>query len=180
MGYRWILHAVVVGVVLIFGFVVVAAISGGLGAESEAQDEFVDVVAEASAEASGTDNDLAINRALEQRGAALCDLLGPDLEAVEWVGDVEDVGSALFSEDGVLIIAITDDIAVRTNSDTRIEPGSDLHETLIGLREGDRVRFSGSFVADEEQCVRETSLLNENSLATPDFGFKFETVVSAE
>lgn len=180
MGYRWILHAATAGLVILAGLLVMSTLSAE--ARPEAQDDFVDLVSAASTQVGDTDNDLAIDRALEERAASLCALLGADLKVERWVGKVEDVSSSLLGlgDDGVLTIAVSEIVAVKTNRDTNIESGSDLHETLVDLREGDRVHFSGTFIADPQHCIRETSLLNENSLATPDFGFEFASVDTME
>jgi hypothetical protein len=44
------------------------------------------------------------------------------------------------------------------------------------MRRGDQVRFSGDFIRNDTDCVKETSLTLAGSMTDPDFLFRFGDV----
>ena len=152
--------------------------------EKSQEDKFLDVVA-AGQDAADGGNEIQIVQAGKERGTRTCALLGHSLAAKNWAGTVEDVSTTLGGDSGVLSIDLGNDVAVQTwnngmsdvGSHTLIEPNSDLFGSLADLNEGDEVTFSGHFIGESGgDCVEEQSLMDENSLATPDFSFKFSSV----
>ena len=59
---------------------------------------------------------------------------------------------------------------------TLIAHGSRLYEQAVALRIGQRVRFSGTFFAHGNDCVRELSATSGGSLRAPEFAFRFTEI----
>jgi hypothetical protein len=53
-----------------------------------------------------------------------------------------------------------------------IEPNSALFQKTVSLRVGQVIAFSGSFIPDETDCVREASLSLEGSIREPEYIFR--------
>jgi hypothetical protein len=51
-----------------------------------------------------------------------------------------------------------------------------MYTTLVGLAEGDSIRFSGTFIADAGSCLGEQSLTLYGQMKTPNFTFRFSRV----
>ena len=59
---------------------------------------------------------------------------------------------------------------------TLIENGSDLYNSISDLSEGDRVVFSGTFIPDDSDFIREGSVTERGSMTDPEFILKFSDV----
>lgn len=146
------------------------------------QRDFLTAVADGQSAAEDA-NELQVVEARKARGKAMCAALSADLAVTGWTGVVEDVSTTLGGDGGVLAIEIAQDVAVQTwnngasdiGEGTLIQPESPLWDSIIDLQEGDEVIFSGRFVPGKD-CIKESSLLDENGLRTPDFIFKFKSV----
>ena len=62
---------------------------------------------------------------------------------------------------------------VSVGSGTR---GEDGNVTPLDLKEGDRIRFSGTFFRDNEQGLQEKSLTFDGQMNTPNFVFRFSSI----
>ena len=108
----------------------------------------------------------------------------PVVEVAKWVGIVDEVETTLGGDSGVLDIEIADDINLTTwnnavsdaGDGTLIDPDSDVYAALSDLEEGDEVTFSGQFIGDEDNCLREQSLFDDNGMKTPAFVMKFGAI----
>ena len=147
---------------------------------SRKQQEFIDIVKKA--QKAGDGNEFEVVNARKKRGREICALM-PALKASNWVGEVEDASTEMGGDSGVVMVRLTDDIAVGTwnnslsdiEANSLIKPSSPLYDKLGGLKEGDSVTFSGRFVRGPD-CLEEQSLVDENGVLTPDFTFKFSSI----
>lgn len=159
---------------------------GGLKARMpENQSLFVGVVELARDKYLSGSNDLAKGSARISRKEELCAVVGTSTEG-EWVGVVETLstnGDGL----GVLSVKIAPHITVSTwnnslsdvGSDTLIAPSSQVYKIALGLKEGDLVRFSGTFFPSNNDCISEQSVTLEGSMEDPEFTIKFESLSAA-
>ncbi|MFG1392734.1 hypothetical protein [Xanthobacter agilis] len=116
------------------------------------------------------------------RASAICKVVGSPAVR-NWVGKVTTLTTNGEGK-GVLGITIAKDTAVMTwnNSlsdiadNTLIAPGSSLFNAMGTLKEGDTVRFSGSFIREPTDCFREQSMTMRGSMTGPEFIFRFKSV----
>jgi hypothetical protein len=171
------------------GLFVLGVIGAALGAGEPAADGPADERKFISIVQDGQDvgeNEVAVHKASEKRADQMCAALPKDLTVTNWVGEVATVDTTSGGDSGVLDVRIADGINLTTwnngvsdaGDGTLIDPDSALYDTLATLEEGDEVTFSGQFVSDDSDCVREQSLFETNSMEHPAFVFQF-TAVSA-
>lgn len=105
-----------------------------------------------------------------------------------WVGYIDNL-SANSDGLGVLSVAIAQGVTVKTwnnslsdiGSKTLIPPESKLFQKASQMKVGQKVAFSGKFVAgNARECVREASLSLSGSLSAPDFIFKFSDITAIQ
>ena len=93
----------------------------------------------------------------------LCKLL-TSLHVRDWIGAIYQLSSNSEGK-GVLAVKISDDVYIKTwnnsfsdiSDHTLIDPTSSFFKTLSNLSEGARIKFSGSFLPSETDCIREGS-----------------------
>lgn len=145
---------------------------------------FVAAIEQARREMKSANNDLAKGGVRRNRAKALC--AAQKSPAVkDWSGTLETLTT---NSDGmgVVKIKIGDDAYVSTmnnafsdiSANTMIDPDDALFKKLASLKEGDRVRFSGRFLAisNPVDCYWEISLTLAGSISSPDFVFRFSSV----
>jgi hypothetical protein len=163
-----------------------ANLSGTIGRQMQLpkdERQYLGIVATAQDSAEDA-NEIAVVQARKKRGADICGLLGPGLSVTEWTGVVDSVETTLGGDAGVLELAVADGVKIATwnnsisdvGDNSLIEEGSPAWKALGTLEEGDVVEFSGEFVGDQENCVRESSLMDVNGVLTPTFIFRFDDV----
>lgn len=124
-------------------------------------------------------SDLQRSAAVKNVGAGWCSALA-SAEVTGWIGKVKHVDSTLGY--ATVRVEISERAEVRTTSavpfdvDTLIAPESPLFQKAASLSEGQRVRFSGSFIPDTATCIKEESLTGSGRTETPDFLFKFSSI----
>ena len=126
-------------------------------------------------------NELQIVQARKERGRAMCEALGDDLTVSNWVGEVDTIETTVGGDGGVLDLLVAADVKVGTwnnglsdiGTGSIIDPDSRLWTQIIDLEEGDKLYFSGRFDGDADDCITESSLMDENGMLTPSFIFKF-------
>ena len=102
---------------------------------------------------------------------------------IDWVGTVRTVDSNSDGK-GVLSIAIADGIRLETwNNDlsdfedhTLLQPSTKVFNAAASMRSGQLATFSGSFIPDSENCIRESSMTLSGKLTDPEFIFQFSAV----
>jgi hypothetical protein len=109
------------------------------------------------------------------------------LHVTNWIGTVAKV-DANSDGKGVLEIEIAKNIVVKTwnnelsdiGSRTLIEPGTSLFNTASMFKEGQPIKFSGTFFrGNSGDCVDESSLTLSGKLRDPEFVFRFSGVAAS-
>lgn len=155
--------------------------SSEFGTYGPLQTKFVDAALQGRADYENADNELQEGAAINQRNQKMCDFLG-DARVEGWQGKVITLDS---NGDGygVVELEIADDIKVATWNNafsdiadgTLIKPGP-LYDTIITLKEGDIVSFSGQFMDSGDACVNDSALTKRGGATSPDFIFKFSDI----
>ncbi len=128
------------------------------------------------------ENDLRKGAARMQRAKALCDAL-PSRVARDWLGVVTELTSNGAGK-GAMTVRVGDDVTVATWHDwlsdtghwTLMQAGTPVHDAAMGLAVGDKVRLSGSFFPDADDCLYEQSYTQRGSMTAPEFTFRFEAL----
>ena len=148
--------------------------------------QFVAINTDKAAAFRAAPNDLAKGGTRNERMVELCKLL-TSLHVRDWIGAIYQLSSNSEGK-GVLAVKISDDVYIKTwnnsfsdiSDHTLIDPTSSLFKTLSNLSEGARIKFSGSFLPSETDCIREGSLTLSGSMTEPEFLMQFERVQSAQ
>ena len=150
------------------------------------QEAFIQAVSEAREAFRAAANGLARGGTRAARREALCSVL-KSRSVKGWVGRIVTLSSNADGK-GVLSVELADGLAVKTwnneladmGADTLISPSSRLFARLAALKEGDRIRFSGTFLPSDVDCIREASLTQSGSMRDPEFIFRFRSVERPE
>lgn len=156
--------------------------SGEFGPQPQDQAAVVEAVSRAQRDSQDADNDLQRGAVLRDRTNAICSALSSN-SVSGWTGRVDTL-DANGDGKGVVAIDIADDVQVKTWNnafsdildETLIDPSSPLFDQALNLSEGQVVKFSGIFFADDEDCIREASITLRGNLGTPAFIFRFATL----
>ncbi len=65
-------------------------------------------------------------------------------------------------------------------ADSLIGPNTAVYQRMGSLKNGDLVRFSGSFVRGGADCIQEQSVTIRGSMADPEFTFVFQSLDKVE
>jgi hypothetical protein len=155
--------------------------SNPYGPQPPQQTQFLSLAASAMDEYATASNDLKAGAALSARNDAMCQLLGSG-QVAGWTGTVTTLDS---NGDGygIVTIEMAQDVELGTwnnafsdiMDDTLVKPGP-LLDKLLGLEEGQNVRFSGSFRPSTDTCVNDSRLTQAGSVEDPSFIFRFADV----
>lgn len=143
---------------------------------------FVRVVGDAINAYNDAPNDMAKGALRPKRKDAICSVLGESTEG-EWTGLVETL-STNNDGDGVLAIKIAPHVVVKTwnnslsdiGNNTLLKPSDPVHTIAVTLKEGDLVKFSGTFFKDETDCIDEASLTLDGAMTEPEFIIRFASI----
>jgi hypothetical protein len=143
------------------------------------QQALIDAVEDARQRYRTAANDMARGGTRAWRKDVICKLL-PSLTVKDWKGEIYKLSSNSDGK-GVVEITIGRDTYVKTwnnslsdiGDHTLIEPNSAIFRTLSQMKEGDRIRFSGSFIGSDTDCVKEASMTQNGSMTEPEFIFRF-------
>jgi hypothetical protein len=156
--------------------------SGEYGPQPPDQTAVLQAVTIAQSASRDVDNDLQRGAVLRDRTNAICSTLSSKSVA-GWTGVVETL-DANGEGKGVVAIDIAEDVQVKTwnnafsdiMDETLIDPSSPLFDQALSLSEGQVVKFSGTFLPDDENCIREASITLGGTLQTPAFIFRFTSI----
>lgn len=146
--------------------------------------DFVNVVATAQRGSPQAENDMQRGGIKATRDEGICRVLASvDFRAQDWIGTVTKVDSNSDGK-GVLAISISKNVRLQTwNNDlsdiddnTLIQPRTELFQRASLLKEGQLVSFSGSFIPEREDCIKESSMTLRGKLDDPEFVFRFSSV----
>ena len=146
------------------------------------QVRFIAIAKEHAASYQASPNDLAKGGVRNTRKVALCNALR-SRQIEDWVGTIYKLSSNNEGK-GVLTVQLSDDIYLKTwnnnfsdiGDQTLIDPNSSLFITLSSLKSGTAIKFSGSFIPSDTDCVREGSLTQSGSMTEPEFIMKFTKI----
>lgn len=149
----------------------------------EQQTKFHRVVREYAKAYEEASNDMAAGAQRQKRAKAICSLLGKRPSVKGWTGFITELSS---NGDGlgVLSIGTSKGITVKTwnnalsdsSDNTLIPVDSPVMETAMNLSVGQAVEFSGTFVRDRTDCLREGSLTQDGSMREPEFIIRFTSL----
>lgn len=117
-----------------------------------------------------------------KRDDAVCKASGGS-SIKNWTGIVKSIGGTSEGQ-GYLTVEITEGVTLETwnntlsdSSDhTLIPRNSPLYKTVLGLKEGALVTFSGSFVPADGACLDTMNFTEVFAMYTPEFVFKFTAI----
>jgi uncharacterized protein YecT (DUF1311 family) len=147
---------------------------------------FISVIVDARSEYYNGSNELIKGAARVHRRGRLCQVM-QSLTVRGWTGAVANLSSSSGGK-GVLVVSIAPNITIMTtNNDfsdsidhTLIDPSSNVFSQVASLSKGQRILFSGSFLPNQTDCVREASMTQEGSMTDPEFLFHFADVKAAQ
>ncbi len=143
---------------------------------------FITAVQRAKDQFASGSNDMQKGASRPTRAREICAVLR-SLQIQNWVGTIEELTSNSDGK-GVVTINIGEAILVKTwnNSlsdivdETLIDPESPLFNKASALVKGEMVFFSGSFLPNKIDCVKEASLSLHGSITSPEFIMKFSDI----
>ena len=131
-------------------------------------------------------NELQKSAARSARKTAISSQLGGKRSIYNWVGEIKRLGttSASPNDKAYLSIKISPDIDIKTwnnsfsdtSDNTLIAMDSVMYKKLSKLKRGQLVKFSGRFVSDSKDFIKESSLTNNGSMNSPEFILKFTDI----
>ena len=151
------------------------------GSQQTAFNEAVVAYREAFAKAP---NEMAAGAQRQKRAKALCAAL-KNRSVKGWTGFITDLSS---NSDGLGILSIETGkgITVTTwnnaisdaGDNTLLKVDSPVMEAAAELAVGQAVEFSGTFVKDSKDCIRESSMTQAGSMESPEFIMRFTSLKS--
>ena len=149
----------------------------------DTESRLIEIISKAQNESKNADNDMQRGGIKNKRDKEMCMVMN-SLSVDNWVGTIETI-DANSDGKGVLAIKIADNIQVKTwnnafsdmSFDTLIDPNSPLFATASAMKEGQIVRFTGSFFSGRnDDCLEESSLSLSGKLSEPELIFKFSNI----
>ena len=147
----------------------------------EAQKSFLALIDSASQQYTAAKTDLQRSEIVRSRDSQLCSSTGMSFNG--WVGEVLEVGA---NGEGKAHISVKIASSVRLKTwnnaysdradNTLIPSGSDLFNRLVKLEKGKKVTISGTFIADNNPCIRTSNMTETFRAADPDFIVHFTDV----
>lgn len=150
------------------------------------QVSFITAIENGRAELDAATTDLQRSKALRDRDRALCDLL-ENYVATDWVGTIERIG-ANGEGKAYLTLEIGEDARVQTwnnafsdiGDNTLIPENSEVFAVIVPLTEGDRVRFSATFLKGSDTCLKAGNFTETFYGIDPEFIVRFTQVSVVE
>lgn len=145
----------------------------------EDQRQFIAAIEKGRTVYANAGNEMAKGAARPLRAKDICSAL-PRMTVKDWVGQISSLSSNSEGK-GVLSIQIAKGVEVKTwnnalsdiGDKTLIDARSPVFDKVLTLKENQRVIFSGSFIKNPTDCVRESSMTLSGSIEEPEFIFKF-------
>lgn len=150
------------------------------------QEAFLKIVEEGQRAFRAAENDFQRGATRPVRSQAICSALS-SVAVSNWIGRVSRLTTN--SEGlGVLGIDVGSKILATTwnnklsdmVADSLIGPNTAVYQRMGSLKNGDLVRFSGSFVRGGADCIQEQSVTIRGSMADPEFTFVFQSLDKVE
>lgn len=146
------------------------------------EQELIDISAKGAADFDDGANDMAKGAARPRRAAAICKALR-STTVHDWIGTVDQLSSNGDGK-GVLGVRIAKNVTLETwnnalsdiSDQTLIAPASQVFKEASAMKVGQTVRFSGSFIRSQTDCIEERSMTLEGSMKEPAYIFRFSSV----
>lgn len=131
---------------------------------------------------SKANNDLAAGAQRQKRAKSICQILkGSSIKG--WTGFITQLSS---NSDGLGVLAIETGkgVTVKTwnnalsdsGDKTLLKVDSPVFQEAMELQVGQAVEFSGTFIKDKTDCIRESSLTQSGSMENPAFIMRFTSL----
>ena len=129
-------------------------------------------------------NEIQQERSRDARSRAIVSALGKP-EAINWLGSIDSIST---NSDGLGILSIKlssdPEITVSTWNNalsdimdgTLIQKDSSVYNAMANLKTGDKVIFSGRFIEDDRDSIKESSMTISGSMRAPDFVMVFRNL----
>ena len=156
--------------------------TSAFGNLTESQLAMNQIVADFVSQYDAAENDLQRGEVRLQRDEAICAAIGGS-KVSNWSGVVADLGAT--SEGyAYLDVATGKNVTLKTwNNEfsdlfdnTLVERGTALYDTLLGLKEGQIITFTGEFIAADGTCLDTSNLTEFFAVNNPEFVFKFTAI----
>jgi len=152
----------------------------------EQQEKFLSINDDFANKYKSAKNEMEQEALRVQRAKAICNLITRP-QVKDWVGTVQKVSSDGEGK-GVLNVSMSTIANAKTWHDfisdigdlTLIRHGTPLHDAVVQLNRDDTIIFSGTFLRDNKNCFRESSLTQRGSMTDPDWVFRFSSVKPAK
>ncbi|HGI5213703.1 TPA: hypothetical protein ACJTPC_001730 [Providencia alcalifaciens] len=149
----------------------------------KSESDFVNITKSYIKKTNDAKNDLQIAALKSDRNKQICKKFNGDFKVNNWVGKVVKLGSSS-SGKGSIDIELSKNIKIGTWSNdfsdgrysTLIDQETTLFNKALGLNKGDLVRFSGTFIKDTDECIREKSVTQNGGMTEPEFIFRFSDI----
>ena len=149
----------------------------------EAQANFIAAISDYRARFNSESNELKQAALRDQRRASILAVLGSRMNVKEWVGTLRKLET---SGDGkaIITVRVAPELDIETAGSslsdlaysTIIEKSSPVYASLMTMKTGDKVRFSGSFIYAEADGFAENSLTTTGAMTAPEFLFQFTSI----
>lgn len=158
------------------------AAPGAVDESSETQDRFVAAITQARDRYRTASEEPTRRSIRASRKASICEVLG-SLAVKGWVGTIDRVSSGSNGK-GTLKVSIGSGIRAKTwenlltdiGYDTLIDADSRLFRTVSAMKEGSRVKISGTLVSSDFDCAKVASTTRDQAMMEPEFIFRFSSV----
>jgi len=149
-----------------------------------AEEAFIDAVQSFERQYEAAPNDLKKSALRTERAHAIASILSRYGSPHRWIGTITDVGT---NSDGKAYVSIKlggSEVIVKTwnnavsdiEDETLISQGTKMYSVLSELSEGSIITFSGDFIADAKDHIREASLTEAGSMSEPEFLIRLRTI----
>lgn len=161
----------------------VAAVSK-YGAQPDSEKAAVAAINKFQTKYQNASNDLQQADIRLKRDDAVCKASGGS-SIKNWSGIVKSIGGTSEGQ-GYLTVEIAEGVTLETwnntlsdsSARTLIPRNSPLYKTVLGLKEGTLVTFSGSFVPADGACLDTMNFTEVFAMYTPEFVFKFTAIAN--
>lgn len=173
------------------GFIVVGALVGGGRSAVPAapsvplpsdQARFIAAITQARSQFTSAPNELAAGGMRNVRQQTICSALQGQ-SASGWIGKIAYL-STNGDGKGVITVELAPGLHVSTwnnaisdfSDKTLIDPDTQFFRSLVTMKRGDTVRFSGGFFPSNLDCVGEQSVTIAGSMRSPVFTMRFSSI----
>jgi hypothetical protein len=146
------------------------------------EQKFISIIKAVADKIESTSSSLKEAKYRSARDASACAAL-TDNGARKWVGTVTDIG-ANGDGYGYISVKIAEGITVQTwnnafsdfQDNTLVKPSKPFFDRMTNLEEGDKIYFAGTFLSDDNSCLKGTNITKTFYGLTPQFLMRFSNI----